>query len=401
MIKIFVSYSHKDEDIRKKLHNHLASMVHNRIIEISFDRKIRPGQHVDHEIEKSIAGASIVLLLVSANFIDSNYCYKVELKYIMGMHKTRNLRVIPVIVSACDWKNTPFGNLLAVPTDGKPIRNWKIVDDAFLDVVEQLKSVIEELKQSTPDSSNTPPDPSLLRPPIFKTSATPPNSSRLKRPIIIQQGDQTNATPPDPSRLKPPVIQQGLQTSATPSDPSPLAPPIIQQELQTSATSSDPSPLAPPVIQQGLQTSTQEQKNDNLTVRQNFTDADRDMFLSGAFDYIVKHFESSLKKLESKYDFITTSFRQIDANKFTAVIYKNGSVESRCKVCLGGGYSKGITYSETDQLNDDSCTDYLSVEQDGKTMYLKSMLSIVDGIEKRTRDEAADYYWAKLIGRLQ
>ena len=317
------------------------------------------------------------------------------------------------------------------------------MDDALLDVVEQLKNVIEEPKQSTPDGSNTPPDPIQLRPPIFETSATPPNSSRLKRPIIIQQGDQTSATPSDPSTLAPPIIQQGLQTSATPSDPSPLAPPIIQQGLQTSATPSDPSPLAPPILQQGLQTSatpsdpstlappiiqqglqtsatppdpsrpmppitpqgfqtsTQEQKNDNLAVKQNFTDADRDMFLSGAFDYIVKHFESSLKKLESKYDFITTSFRQIDANKFTAVIYKNGSVESRCKVCLGGGYSKGITYSETDQLNDDSCNDCLSVEQDRKTMYLKSMMSIVDGIEKRTRDEAANYYWAKLIGRLQ
>ena len=401
MTKIFVSYSHKDEDIRKKLHNHLASMVRNRIIEILFDRKIRPGQHLDHEIEKSIAGANIVLLLVSANFINSNYCYNVELKYIMRMHRIRNLRVVPVIVSACDWKDTPFGNLLAVPTDGKPIRNWKIVDDALLDVVEQLKSVIEELKQSTPDGSNTPHDPIQLRPPVFETSATPPNSSRLKRPIIIQQGDQTSATPSDPSSLAPPIIQQGLQTSATPSDPSPLAPPIIQQGLQTSAAPPNPSRPNPPIIPQGFQTSTQKQKNDNLTVRKNFTDADRDMFLSGAFDYIVKHFESSLKKLESKYDFITTSFRQIDANKFTAVIYKNGSVESRCKVCLGGGYSKGITYSETDQLNDDSCTDCLSVEQDGKTMYLKSMMSIVDGIEKRTRDEAANYYWSKLIGRLQ
>ena len=120
MIKIFVSYSHKDEDIRKKLHNHLASMVRNRIIEILFDRKIRPGQHLDHEIEKSIAGANIVLLLVSANFIDSNYCYNVELKYIMRMHKTRNLRVVPVIVSACDWKDTRLESCLQFQRMGNP-----------------------------------------------------------------------------------------------------------------------------------------------------------------------------------------------------------------------------------------------------------------------------------------
>ena len=156
MVKIFVSYSHQDEDVWKQLHKHLTSMVRNGIIEIWVDRKICPGQPINHEIEKNIADADIVLLLVSANFISSDYCYDVEMNSAMDLHKTRSLQVIPVILSACDWKTTKFGNLLAVPTDGKPISNWKIPDNAFLDIVEGLKVAVEKLKRKASDRSHTP-----------------------------------------------------------------------------------------------------------------------------------------------------------------------------------------------------------------------------------------------------
>ena len=323
MIKIFISYSHQDEDIWKQLRNHLASMERRGIIEIWFDRKILPGQPLDHEIERNIAQANIALLLVSANFISSDYCHDVEMTYAMDLHRTGSLRVVPVIVSACDWKNSQFGNLLAVPKDGKPIRSWQIVDDALLDVVEQLTKVIEKLKQNDPDTSNT-------------------------------------------------LNDLGLRERSA--------------------------------LQPGLRTRTHELNNDNLTIKRDFTEADMDKFLSGAFDHIYKHIENSLKELESKYDFVTTNFRKIDADKFTAVIYKYGGAESRCKVCLRGGHSKSITYSETDQVNEDSYNDALSVEQDGENMYLKSMMGSMFSsheVEKMTHHEAAKYYWSKLIKRLQ
>ena len=305
------------------MRKHLISLERKGIIEIWFDRKILPGQTFDQEIDRNLAVADIILLLVSANFISSDYCHDVEMKQAMNLHKTGGIRVVPVILSSCIWENTPFGNLLAVPKDGKPIRNWENVDDAFLNVVEQLTKVIERLKQSTPDNSNT-------------------------------------------------LNDLGLR------------------EL--------------PDLQRGLRTRTHEFENDNLTIKQDFTEADRDKFLISAFDYISKHIERSLNKLEDKYAYITTTFRRIDANRFTAVIYKYGTAESHCKVCLRDGYEKSITYSEDDQANDDSYHDSLFVEQDGKNLYFRSMMSVIESqheVENLTYDGAAKYYWSKLIEPLQ
>ena len=323
MIKVFVSYSHQDEDTWKQLRNHLASMERKGIIKIWFDRKIIPGQPLDQEIKRNLAEAKIVLLLVSANFISSDYCHDVEMKYAMEQHEKGSLRVVPVIVSACDWKTTQFGNLLAVPTDGKPITSWENLNDALFDSVEQLKRVIEELKQKAHDNSST------------------LNDLSHRKRVALRPKVQTN---------------------------------------------------------------TPELENDNLTIKEYFTEAEKDKFLSGAFDHISKYIETSLKKLESKYAFVTTNFRQIDADSFTATIYKNGTVESHCKVCHKIGYNKLITYSEHDQVNDDSYTDSLSVEQDGKDMYLQSLMGIMNTpheVEKFTHNEAAKYYWSKFIKRLQ
>ena len=158
MVKIFVSYSHEDEDVWTKLRNHLASMERDGLIEIWFDRKLLPGQSFDHEIKKNIADADIVLLLVSSNFISSDYCHNIEMRSAMELHKAGNLWVVPIILSSCDWRNSPFGNLLAVPKDGKPISSWNDLNDALFDSVEQLKRVIEELNKNAPNSSNTPND---------------------------------------------------------------------------------------------------------------------------------------------------------------------------------------------------------------------------------------------------
>jgi hypothetical protein len=50
-------------------------------------------------------------------------------------HEAGLAKVIPVIVRPCDWKDAPFGNLLAAPKDGKPITQWANVDEAFLDAL--------------------------------------------------------------------------------------------------------------------------------------------------------------------------------------------------------------------------------------------------------------------------
>lgn len=146
MTKIFFSYSHADEELADMLQKHLAAMKNNGLITTWHDRCIRAGDEFGGEIDRNLNDADVILLLVSSDFIASRYCYEIEMARAIERHEAREARVIPVILRPCDWHDTPFGKLLAAPKDGKPVRKWPDLDEAFLDVVNAIKSAI-----TTPD----------------------------------------------------------------------------------------------------------------------------------------------------------------------------------------------------------------------------------------------------------
>src|SRR5258708_14357410 len=118
MAKLFISYSHKDERLLKKLEAHLSSLKRMGIIEPWHDRRIGRGKHFDHEISRHLQAADIILLLVSSSFIQSNYAYDDEMRLALQRDSSGEARVIPVILRPCTWERLPFGKLLATPTDG-------------------------------------------------------------------------------------------------------------------------------------------------------------------------------------------------------------------------------------------------------------------------------------------
>jgi hypothetical protein len=84
-------------------------------------------------------------LLVSIDFINSKYCYEIELEKALDMHGEGRARVIPVILRNCMWQHTSFGKLQAVPKDGKPVTSWPDRDDALTSIAESIRQVAEEL----------------------------------------------------------------------------------------------------------------------------------------------------------------------------------------------------------------------------------------------------------------
>ncbi|MEA2687656.1 MAG: hypothetical protein QOD51_263 [Candidatus Eremiobacteraeota bacterium] len=76
--------------------------------------------------------ADIILLLVSPDFLASQYCYGSEVTRAMELHEQRKVRVIPVILRPCQWHEARFGEVLAAPKDGKPVTKHTDPDDAFL-----------------------------------------------------------------------------------------------------------------------------------------------------------------------------------------------------------------------------------------------------------------------------
>lgn len=145
MARIAFSYSHVDEGLRNHLDVHLAGLKRRGLIETWHDRQLIAGDELDHAIDKNFQEADVILLLVSPEFIASNYCYEVEMTRALERHAKGEVRVIPVILRPCDWHDLPFGKLLASPPDGKPIIKFPTLDDGFLEVVRAIKSAISTL----------------------------------------------------------------------------------------------------------------------------------------------------------------------------------------------------------------------------------------------------------------
>lgn len=143
MTKLFFSYCHVDEALRDRLEVHLALLKHQGMIETWHDRRILPGESFDAAIDVHLADADIILLLISADFIASNYCYSIEMKRALERHADGSARVIPVILDDCDWHSAPFGNLMAVPKDGKAVTMWPNQAQAWADAARQIRKAIE------------------------------------------------------------------------------------------------------------------------------------------------------------------------------------------------------------------------------------------------------------------
>lgn len=145
-IEIFFSYAHEDEAWREKLSKFLRRLERNGDIQSWHDRNISAGSEWKPEILIHLKTAHIILLLISQDFIDSDFCWGVELEEAMKRHKAGTARVIPIIVRHCDWQGTPFAKLQALPQDAKPLSSWSDEDEALLQVTRGIRQVIEGMK---------------------------------------------------------------------------------------------------------------------------------------------------------------------------------------------------------------------------------------------------------------
>jgi methylase of polypeptide subunit release factors len=143
-LRIFFAYAHADEELRDKLDSHLAALKHEGRVEVWHDRRISPGYDWRLEIGRELETADIILLLVSASFLDSDFCQSVELRTAVERHQKGAARVIPILLRPCDVKGTPIEALQQLPRDARPITKWRNRDEACQHVAESLRTVVEE-----------------------------------------------------------------------------------------------------------------------------------------------------------------------------------------------------------------------------------------------------------------
>jgi hypothetical protein len=129
-VEIFFCYARKDQQLLNELKAHLIPLQRQGHITIWADTDIGAGTEWEKEIEKHLDTADIILLLVSSDFMNSDYCYSIEMKRALERHERNEVRVIPVILRHVYWQEAPFGRLQALPKDGLPVtsHNWHSIE---------------------------------------------------------------------------------------------------------------------------------------------------------------------------------------------------------------------------------------------------------------------------------
>ncbi|MGJ8528609.1 toll/interleukin-1 receptor domain-containing protein [Maritalea sp.] len=172
---------------------------------------------------------------------------------------------------------------------------------------------------------------------------------------------------------------------------------------QTSTTKELPDTTTEHTSISSVESAVHRPRSANLRTRKTFSEADKDQFLDESFSYMALYFENSLQELQERSEDLTTRFKKIDGNSFTAVIYRNGDAKSRCKIKLGGMFN-GISYSASDRADDNSYNENMSIDCDDQHMYLKPIGMAMHGGQKDTpltAEGASEYYWSMLIQAVQ
>lgn len=138
-IKIFIAYAREDREFLDDLKKHLTPLCRsNKDLSIWDDGEIKSGTKWEDEIKTHLNEANIILLLVSANALASDYFYNKEMEDALKRHQKNEVSVIPIILSDCLWNETPLKNLQVLPTDGKPISKWHHKDEAYTEIVIEI-----------------------------------------------------------------------------------------------------------------------------------------------------------------------------------------------------------------------------------------------------------------------
>jgi hypothetical protein len=145
VIKLFYCYAHEDKSFLDELEKHLSNLKRQYHITTWQDQVILPGENWEQEIHSQLQTADLILLLVSPDFMASDYCYSKEMTIALERERNGMCRVIPVILRHIDWIDSPFSHLQKLPADDRPITSWSNRDEAFWDVAVGIRAVVKNL----------------------------------------------------------------------------------------------------------------------------------------------------------------------------------------------------------------------------------------------------------------
>ncbi|MBA2288268.1 MAG: TIR domain-containing protein [Ktedonobacteraceae bacterium] len=148
-ISIFYSYALEDEEYRQRLETHLSLLRRQGLISTWHHYQVVAGTDRLQSIESHLNTASIILLLISPDFMASDYCYSIEMQLALERHVVGSARIIPVLLRPVDWHEAPFAHIQCLPRDERPVAIWPDRDEAFVDIARGIREAIKDVHGST------------------------------------------------------------------------------------------------------------------------------------------------------------------------------------------------------------------------------------------------------------
>jgi len=189
-VSLFYSYAHEDEALRDELRGHLKILERRGLLSSWHDREITPGEDWHSRIDAQLQMADLVLLLVSKDFIESDYIFGRELTVAMQRHEAGLSTVVPIVVRAIDIEPEdrdafPFLRLQGLPTDLRPVTSWPNRDEAWTNVAKGLRATVKAIHE--------------------KKAAAAPRSARRGMP---QSSPPVEESAPRPDAAQDPVLSE-------------------------------------------------------------------------------------------------------------------------------------------------------------------------------------------------
>jgi predicted NACHT family NTPase len=145
-VEIFCCYAREDQQMLEGLKRHLMPLQRSGQIQIWSDTNLNAAVEWEKELHEHLESADIILLLISSDFIASEYCYSTEMMRAIERHDQGTAHVIPILLRSIFWRNAPFAKFQILPTNAKPVTKWSDRNEAFNDITEHVKRVVSELQ---------------------------------------------------------------------------------------------------------------------------------------------------------------------------------------------------------------------------------------------------------------
>ena len=139
---LFISYAHEDEELRNRLCVHLGSLIRDGVIKTWHDREMLGGDEFNNVIPEKMKESAILLLLISADFINSSFCMDIELPIALELHNSKRARCVPILLRHCDWKGKPFAHLNSFLDFKLPVTRWEDREEAFNEIMKGIRAIL-------------------------------------------------------------------------------------------------------------------------------------------------------------------------------------------------------------------------------------------------------------------